>query len=259
MAEVDPAVLLDFAIETAWEAGTFTLSHFQTGVDVEVKEDASPVTIADRGAEELMAQRISSMFPDDAILGEEFGERPGSTGRRWILDPIDGTKSFVHGVPLYGTMIGIEVEGEPTVGVVYMPGLDEMYSAATGLGARWNGRPASVSRTDRMDSALVAFTDWDMARTPGKAQGFQRLVGDAAYSRGWSDCYAHLLVATGRAEVGLDQRMSVWDCAALAPIVREAGGSFTDWKGTSTIHGGEAVSTNGALFEDVMERIRGDA
>lgn len=255
MSDVALSELLAFAAETTWEAGRFTLTHFQTGVSFETKADASPVTVADRGAEEMMAARIQSKYPDDAVLGEEFGEREGSTGRRWILDPIDGTKSFVHGVPLYGVMIGVEVDGEPAVGVVYMPGLDEMYAAATGLGATWNGRPARVSATGVLSESLVTYTDWDMAGYENKVDGFKRLLGEVAYSRGWSDCYAHLLVATGRAEVALDQRMSVWDSAALAPIVREAGGTFTDWKGISTIHGGEAVSTNGVLFDDVMARI----
>ena len=255
MADDSLSELLVFAKETAWDAGRFTLSYFQTGVEVELKADSSPVTAADRGAEERMVARIRSRYPEDAILGEEFGDRPGTSGRRWIVDPIDGTKSFVHGVPLYGVMIGIEVDDNPAVGVVYMPALDEMYAAATGLGCEWNGRPARVSAVDGLDNALVAFTDWDMSGYGSKAGRFRALVDGVAYSRGWGDCYAHLLVATGRAEVAVDQRMNVWDCAALAPIVREAGGTFTDWKGISTIRGDDAVSTNGVLFEDVMERI----
>ena len=253
----DPSLrdILDFAVGAAWQAGRITLRHFQTGVAVERKADDSPVTAADRGVEQALREMIQERFPGDAILGEEQGEQTGSTSRRWIIDPIDGTKSFVHGVPLYGVMIGVEVDGVPSAGVVYLPALDEMVAAAVGLGCTWNGRPARVSDVSDLTQAVLLCTDFESLEEHGRADAYRNLRKDVTFARGWGDCYGHILVATGRAEIMLDPVMNVWDSAALPPIIEEAGGTFTDWKGERTIWGEEAVSTNGALFDAVMDRI----
>lgn len=246
--------LLDFAIDAAWQAGRLTLAHYQTGVAVERKPDRSAVTIADREGEKLLRRLIESRFPDHAIVGEELGDDSRDASHRWILDPIDGTNSFVRGVPFYGVMVALEISGDPVVGVTYFPAVDEMVAAAQGLGCRWNGRPAAVSGVTSLGDACVAFTD---ARQLSKRLGpdWAGLLTDSALERGWGDCYGHCLVATGRADVMVDPRMHQWDCAALVPIVREAGGRFTDWKGRVTIHGGDAVSTNGALHDEVIRRL----
>ncbi len=250
---------LEFAAETAWQAGRLTLGYFQTGVQPEFKEDQSPVTAADRRAEELIRGRIEAAFPDHAIVGEEYGEEGTSeASHRWIVDPIDGTTSFVHGVPLYAVLIGLEVEGEMQVGVAYYPALGEMLSAATGEGCWWNGRPARVSSVDRLADALVAFTDAAAFATFGRAAAWKRFRRSGATVRGWSDAYGHLLVATGRADVMLDPIMNAWDCAPFAPILREAGGYFGDWQGNSTIYGQEALSTNGKLLPQALALINGD-
>ena len=251
--------LLDFAIDAAWKAGRFAMAHFQTGVAVDWKEDASPVTLADRGAEKLLRDLIERRFPHHAVLGEEMGEdRDKDSDHLWILDPVDGTQSFIAGVPLWGVLVGLEISGEMVVGVAHFPALSEMVAAGRGLGCRWNGRPARVSSVSRLEDALLAYTNsTDMDRW-GKGEFFGLLEGVTRLQRGWGDCYGHCLVATGRAEIMLDPIMSLWDCAALLPILEEAGGTFTDWKGEPTIRGNEAVSTNGALFEKVMERIKGD-
>jgi len=249
--------LLEFAVDAAWEAGRITLAHFQTALTVEHKPDRSPVTIADRHAEEKLRTLIRQRYPHDAICGEEFGETEGSSGYRWILDPIDGTKSFVRGVPLYGVMVGVEAEGQPLAGVVNLPALGEMVYAARGLGCFWNGRRTRVSPVDRLDQALLAMTNPAAFAPAGKDAAYQKLCAATQVQRGWGDCYGHILVATGRAEVMLDPVMNVWDCAALQPIVEEAGGTFTDWKGQPTIYGGDAISTNGRLFEQVMSLVRG--
>jgi histidinol-phosphatase len=188
-------------------------------------------------------------------VGEEHEDKEGTTGRRWIVDPIDGTKSFIHGVPLYGVLIGVEVDDEPEVGVVHFPALNEMISAAKGLGCTWNGRPARVSDVSRLEDATVILTD--SFRVYGRGEEIDRILSKAKLVRGWGDCYGYALVATGRAEVMLDPIMSVWDCAALAPIMEEAGGTFTTWSGEATIWGEEAVGTNGVLFDTVMGLIRG--
>lgn len=249
---------LDFAVDAAWQAGQLTLAHFQTGVAVEQKADESPVTVADRGAEELLRRLIESRFPDHAIVGEEFGEADRDSTYRWIIDPIDGTQSFVQGVPLYGVLIGLEIDGEMVVGVAHFPGLGEMVAAAKGQGCRWNGRLARVSEVSRLDQALLVFTDPVSFAPYGRTKAWDRLREVTHTQRGWGDCYGHCLVATGRAEVMLDPIMSVWDCAALLPILQEAGGTFTDWKGQATIYSEEALSTNGVLFDQVMEIVTGE-
>ncbi len=247
---------LDFAIDAAWQAGQLTLAHFQTGVAVEQKADESPVTIADRGAEQLLRRLIESRFPGHAIVGEEYGETDRDSSYRWIIDPIDGTRSFIRGVPLYGVLIGLEVAGESIVGAVHFPGLGEMVAAAESHGCWWNGRPARVSGVSRLDQALVTYTDCAGFADHGRSQAWARLQTASHTQRGWGDCYGHCLVATGRAEVMLDPILSAWDCAALVPILSEAGGTFTDWNGEVTIYSGHGLSTNGVLFEQVMKIIR---
>jgi histidinol phosphatase-like enzyme (inositol monophosphatase family) len=250
--------LLDFAIQAAWQAGQLTLAHFQTGVAVELKVDESPVTAADRGAEQLLRRLIEARFPDHAIYGEEFGQTDRDSSHRWIIDPIDGTRTFIRDVPLYGVLIGLEIAGDVAVGVAHFPGLGEMLAAGRGLGCRWNGRPARVSRVDRLDRALVCYTDCTGFAQYGRAGAWERLQRAGCTLRGWGDCYGHCLVATGRAEVMLDPVVSPWDCAALVPILLEAGGTFTDWTGATTIYGGDAVSTNGALYNEVLAVIQAD-
>jgi len=244
--------LLDFAAEIAWQAGRITLRHYQTGVAVEAKADESPVTVADREAENLLRDLIQKAFPEDGIIGEEWGEIPGRSGRRWIVDPIDGTKSFIHGVPLYATLVGLEVDGACVVGAANFPALNEMVCAAKGSGCFWNGRRARVSGVSRMSDALLMTTDAPNIVLAGYGPGYDRASAAARLRRGWGDAYGHAMVATGRAEVMLDPFMEVWDCAALVPIVLEAGGTFTDWKGNPTARGGSAISTNGKVYEEVM-------
>lgn len=246
--------LRDFAAELAWQAGKLTLRYFQTGLTPEIKADQSPVTVADRAAERLMREMIEARYPGHSILGEEEGEtRPGAD-YRWILDPIDGTKSFVRGAPLYGVLVGLERAGEPVVGAIYIPPLDELLLAARGQGCLWNGRRAHVSRT-KLSDALLLCSDAASMAPRGRAAAYARLVAATKMQRTWGDAYGYALVATGRAELMLDPIMSVWDCAALLPIVSEAGGSFTDWQGTPTIHAGEAVATNGLILADVLALI----
>jgi len=254
---VPTRVFLDFALDAAWQAGQLTLAHFQTGVAVEQKTDDSPVTVADRGAEQLLRRLIQKRFPQHAIFGEEFGQTDRDSPYRWIVDPIDGTRSFIRGVPLYGVLVALEIAGEMVVGVAHFPALKETVAAAQGEGCRWNGRPAHVSEVSRLDQALVVYTDCGSFAPYGRAEAWARLQAATHTQRGWGDCYGHCLVATGRAEIMLDPIMSPWDCAALLPILQEAGGTFTDWDGTPTIYGGNALSTNGALFDQVMEMVRG--
>jgi histidinol phosphatase-like enzyme (inositol monophosphatase family) len=253
------------SVTIAREAGALTLDWFGSErLGVETKADGSPVTRADRAAEQLLVERIRTWFPDDGILGEESGETRGSSGRRWILDPIDGTKSFVHGVPLYGTLVALEVNGQAVVGAVCLPALREAVFAARGVGAFWTRDfgpnettvPARVSAVDRLDQAMLCTTSARGLERSGRTALHERLRGRVASERGWSDCYGHVLVATGRAEIMLDPIMEVWDCAALQPIVEEAGGRFTDFSGAPTHLGGSAISTNLALADEVRALAR---
>lgn len=248
--------LLDFANEIARNAGAITNRHFKGSFVAERKADNSFVTVADREAEKYLRANIEKAFPDDAILGEEEGEKPGRSGRRWILDPIDGTYSFVHGVPLYGVLVGLEVDGQMVLGVVNLPALDELISAASGVGCTWNGMATQVSATASLADALLLSTDFGTCEPHGFGRAAELLQRQVHARRTWGDAYGHVLVATGRADVMLDPIMNAWDCAPLLPIVEEAGGTFTNWQGQRTIFGGNAISTNGKLFDSVMSVIR---
>ena len=248
---------LEFAVELARGAGEITLRYFRRTPETTTKTDGSYVTIADREAEAYIRTQIAQHFPDDGILGEEEGESHGRSGRRWIVDPIDGTFAFVHGVPFYGVLIGLEIDGEMSVGVINIPALGEIVSAATGMGCFLNGEAASVSQTARLEDALLLCTDFSACARYGFGEACERLQSRARTSRTWGDCYGYVLVATGRADVMLDPVMNLWDCAALLPIMEEAGGTFTDWHGVGTIAGGNSIATNGLLFDEVMGLVSG--
>jgi histidinol phosphatase-like enzyme (inositol monophosphatase family) len=253
---------LELAVEAAKEAGRITLKYFRRDdLVVERKQDDSPVTAADRQAEEHLRKRISQTFPDDGILGEEFPERAGTSGYRWILDPIDGTKSFIHGVPLYGTLVGVEQAGESVVGVILIPALEECVYAARGQGAWYqsgDGKPkrARVSDCANLADGLFLTSEVTSFEAIGRRDVFDRLQASTRLTRTWGDCYGYLMVATGRAELMVDPVVEVWDTAALLPVVEEAGGRFTDWQGQRTIHSGQAIATNGRILGEVLEIVQ---
>lgn len=248
---------LNFAIDAAWQAGRLTLQYFQAAFAVEWKGDQSPVTIADQGAERLLRTLIQERFPYHAIVGEEFGaEHNADAPFRWILDPIDGTRSFIRGVPLYAVLVGLEIEGEMAVGVANFPALNELVAGATGLGATWNGRPCRTSSVKTVRDSVVAYTDSRGFGKYGKGERWAKVATIAQTQRGWGDAYGHCLVATGRVEAMFDPIMSVWDCAALLPILQESGGTFTDWQGNTTAYGREAISTNGHVLDEILELVK---
>ena len=249
---------LEFAIETAYLAGKLTLGYFQTGVRPDFKADDTPVTVADRKAEEVVRSRIEERYPRHAIVGEEYGmtEIEGAS-HRWFVDPIDGTKAFTRGVPLYAVLIGLEIEGTVDVGVAYFPALDEMIAAARDDGCWWNGRRARVSSVPRLARGVVAFSDAASFASYGRSAAWERIKQATYHRAGLGDAYGYLLVATGRAELMLDPIMSVWDCGPFPPILEEAGGYFGDWQGNPTIHGGEAMATTQQLLPEVLSLILG--
>jgi histidinol-phosphatase len=250
----DLSQYLEFACDTAWAAGRSTLAHFQTRLTVERKTDESPVTIADRSAEQLIRERIADSYPDHSILGEEFGGARSESRYRWVVDPIDGTQTFIRGVPLYGVLIALEVDDVPVVGVAHFPALGELIAAATGAGCWWNGRRARVSNITELAEAAVGYSD-GRALTERIRDRWYALQQATRIQRGWGDCYGHCLVATGRLDVMLDPITNPWDCCALIPILLEAGGRFSDWTGLTRTDGGDAFSTNGHLHEAVRQAL----
>jgi histidinol phosphatase-like enzyme (inositol monophosphatase family) len=261
MDEAELREILDFAVDTATQAGNLTLQYFNTGVSYEMKADDTPVTVADRRAEELLRRRIEQAFPGHGIVGEEFGEKVGREPGRWILDPIDGTFSFICGVPLYSVLVGFEWRGEMLAGVIHAPALAETVYAARGSGCTWErraeeSRPARVSDVRELSRARLLHGGPKLLHRHGKLEAFNRLRERVYAERGWCDAHAHALIATGRAEIMLDPVLAIWDTAALLPVLTEAGGTLTDWSGNATHTAPEAIATNGHLFEQVMAEIR---
>jgi len=261
LANVDREVRqrLELALEAARAAGGVTLQFFQGDqLGTMSKDDGSPVTEADKGAERVLREAIHEAFPDDAILGEEYGEAAGDSGYRWILDPIDGTVSFVHGVPQYGTLVGVYRGDTPIAGVVHMPALSETVYAAKDGGAWWipgpgqDARPALLSDTRQLAEAMLVTTAFEYFEQAGIPEAFARLSGACKHVRGWSDCYAHVLLASGRCDAVVEPVIRPWDISPMACILGELGGHLTDWQGTPRIDGGHAIATNAHLKDAVL-------
>ncbi len=250
---------LEFATDLAYRAGQITLGYFRAGVRPDYKADDTPVTAADRAAETFIRSELEKKFPDHAILGEEFGETGEQTGSmRWIIDPIDGTKSFMRGIPLYAVLIGLEVEGVIRVGAAYYPGTDEMLCAAEGEGAWCNGRRAHVSEVSTLERAWVCFTSVRNMSRYRREEAWDRINTRAYVSRGWSDAYGYLAVATGRAEVMLDPIMAIWDCGPFPVILKEAGGYFGSWDGRDGHLFNEALACNSVLLPEILRLIKSE-
>lgn len=244
---------VNLAVSCAYDAGRLTLGYFQRGIEADFKADDSPVTVADKQAEALIRQRIEAAYPHHAIIGEEFGASNADASHRWFVDPIDGTKSFVRGVPLYAVLIGLEIDGRVEAGAVYFPALGDMLHAASGQGCFWNGRQVRVMDTEDMARAVVSFTDAASFQAYGREAAWQRVMKSSYYRVGWSDAYGHALVASGRLELMLDPVMNPWDCGPFPVLLREAGGFFGSWTGEEGLFAGEAISTTKTLLPQVLE------
>lgn len=242
--------LLQAVRECADLAGAVALGHYRKNVAVERKGDGSPVTVADRGAEEAVRAWLHEHFPADGVLGEEFGEHAGTSGRRWVVDPIDGTKSFVRGVPLWGSLVAV-LEGEHVLaGAASFPALGETIAASAGCGCWHNGSRARVSAVAALRDATVLISDERIFPSRDGRERWEQLAAGAAVTRSWGDAFGYLMVATGRAEVMVDAIVNAWDIACFLPIVEEAGGVFTSLAGAVTAFGGNSIATNAALAAD---------
>ncbi len=247
--------LLGAVTELAEAAAATAMQWFGGTVAVDTKADGSPVTVADRTTEEFARAWISERFPEDGVFGEEFPPLRPEAKRRWIVDPIDGTKAFVRGVPLWGTLVAV-CEGETVLaGAACFPAVRETVSAAPGAGCWFNGVRARVSSVSTLDQATALVTDSRFPEHAERGARWHALAADCDVVRTWGDCYGYLLVATGRAEVMVDDIVNPWDAAALQPIIQEAGGVFSDWRGRHTAFGGDLMATNAALSDVVRARL----
>lgn len=249
---------LALAREMADRADEISMRLFRSDLEVREKPDRSPVTEADLAIEAMIRESVRACFPDDAVLGEEGGLQ-GEGSRRWIVDPIDGTRNFADGVQVWATLIALAIDERPVLGVVSAPGLGERYEAVEGSGATLNGEAIHVSRADRIPRSFVLFaevTDW---LDGPHAKGFGSLIREARRARGLGDFWGHMLVARGAADVMLEPELATWDWAALEVVVREAGGRITTIEGEPLRNGGSVVSTNGTLHDEILARVRADA
>lgn len=250
-----PALLLEAVSDVARVAGSVALRHFKTGLTVDTKGDGSPVTIADRSAEHEAREWIAARFPGDAVLGEEYGFTGDTRRRRWFIDPIDGTKTFVRGVPLWGTMIAVAQDDLVIAGAIYCPAVEELVVAAIGCGCWWNGVRCEVSTVSALADATILVTDARFPYNAHRAERWQALGAQVAVARTWGDCYGYVQVATGRAELMVDDKLSPWDAASLIPIIREAGGVYTDWHGGHDVDGGDGVASNAVLSRALRDAL----
>jgi len=246
-----------FAEELAHESGKLIMGYFGRRLDVHRKADRTPVTVADREAEALLRRRIGQRYPEHQVMGEEEGlSGPPQADLRWVLDPIDGTKTFIHGVPLFGTLIALLHEGEPVLGVIHLPATGELCVGARGRPTRVNGAPCRVTATAALGEATMVVTSFTDLIRRGYGPAVRRLPERLGLVRSWGDCYGHFLVAAGRADIMFDPILSPWDIAALRPCVEGAGGRLTDREGRTLPLGESALSTNGLLHDEVLALLR---
>jgi histidinol-phosphatase len=244
------------AVDAARKAGDLARAYYETTFSVEHKADTSPVTIADKQAEELIRFMVSQAFPNDGFLGEEYGDQPGTSGYRWIIDPIDGTKSFIRHIPIWATLIGLEYQGEQIGGVAYIPVMGMTYRALRGDGAYMNERKIHVSDTAALADSLLCYSSINWFTKAGRERAFLELANRTARQRGFGDFYGFVLVAEGAADVMVEHGVNPWDVAAMKAIVEEAGGRFTDWDDNPTIQRPDVIASNGKVHAETLAILR---
>jgi histidinol phosphatase-like enzyme (inositol monophosphatase family) len=249
------STLLQAVSELAKLTGLAALQHFRPGIASDTKTDGTPVTEADRRAEQTAREWLARRFPSDGVVGEEFGAVRAEARRRWLIDPIDGTKSFVKHVPLWGTLIAVVEGTEVLAGAAFFHAVEELVAAAQGMGCWRNGTRCRVSPINALASATVITTDTRFPGHPSRRERWNVLANSAALSRTWGDCYGYMMVATGRAEVMVDSVVSDWDAACMQPIILEAGGVLTDFAGEHTPFNGSLIATNAALADSVRNTL----
>jgi histidinol-phosphatase len=245
------------AVAVAQKAGQLALSYFDQGLAVEWKADRSPVTLADREAERQLRSALLAAFPNDGFLGEESGEQIGSSGYRWIIDPIDGTRSFVRNIPIWATLVGLEYNGDPIAGVCEMPAMKQTFRALRGDGAYRDNRRIRVSDVTSLSESMMFYSSVSWFVKAGKRDEFLNLAMRTQRQRGFGDFYGHVLVAQGSGEIMIEHGVHAWDVAALLPIVEEAGGRFTNWSDERTILSRDVIASNGRLHAPTLSILAG--
>ncbi len=246
--------LLESAIDIAERAGSVALSYFRQKILIEMKENMTPVTVADKKTEEFIRNEIAQRYSEHGILGEEFENSGLDREFVWTIDPIDGTRSFIRGIPLWGTLLGLLHRGEPVLGVMVLPAINETYSAAHGLGAFCNGVPIHASPVHKLESAVVSMGDVNCFESSGRQALLKKLQERAELCRGYTDCFGHSLVFRGAVDVMVDPLVSIWDVAPLAVIAKESGGDYFDLEtGQSTIRGKSFVTCNSMLKQQLLD------
>jgi histidinol-phosphatase len=246
----------EVAVEAAQQAGQVALRYFDADLTVEWKKDLSPVTVADREAESLLRTRLLGTFPHDGFLGEESGDTPGGSGYRWIVDPVDGTRNFVRGIPIWATLVALEYQGEPILGVANVPAMKQTYRAIRGDGAYRDNRRLSVSKIASLAESIMFYSSISWFIKAGRQEVFLDLAARTQLQRGFGDFYGFLLVAQGSGELMIEHGVHVWDIAAMKPIIEEAGGRLTDWDGQPNIHRPDVIASNGLLHDEVLRLLR---
>lgn len=254
---LDTDALLRFAHHLADLADAITLPAFRSGPAVETKADGTPVTAADRAVEAALRAAIRDAYPDHAVLGEEHGRDGAEDAPTWVIDPIDATRNFSRGIPVFATLIALLVEGAPVVGVVSAPALGSRWDGVAGGGARVDGRPIRVSDTRRLSDAHVSFGGLRYLLDRGLGDAVLTLGSRTARQRGFGDFWQHCLVASGGLDAAVEADVAVWDLAAVQVIVEAAGGRFTSFEGEATPWGGSAVASNGYLHDALLELLAG--
>ncbi len=243
---------LNAAIEIAEKASKVAVSYFRQALLIEMKENQTPVTIADKKTEETIRMDLKELFPDHGIVGEELGSQPTASEYLWTIDPIDGTRSFIRGIPLFGTLMALLRKGKPVVGVMVLPVLEETYFAAEGMGTFCNGTRLHVSTTKSLGSALVSCGDINCFEDSGRVDYLDKLQKNAGIVRGYTDCFGHSLVLRGAVDAMVDPVVWVWDVAPLAVLVSEAGGDYFTLDGERTHMGKSFVSATPALKKELV-------
>ncbi|MDH5717245.1 MAG: histidinol-phosphatase [Spirochaetia bacterium] len=225
--------------------------YFKTQISVEIKKDNSPVTIADKKAEEEIRKQIEKQFPDHGIIGEEFGTSNTNAEYQWIIDPIDGTKSFIAGIPLFGTLIALTKNKIPVLGAIHMPLLDEL---AIGDNKKTfiNDKPVQISNTSKLEESVLLYTNLIDIERHQNLNNFLNLCRRVNYSRTWGDCCGYYLLTKGKADVMIDPIMSVWDITALIPVIQGAGGIITDYQGNTPVEAKSIVAASKNLHENII-------
>lgn len=265
---------LQVALDATFDAGKAIAEYyFGMGIDVVWKGDGSPVTQADERAEKILRERLMAIFPDDAVIGEEHEDEEGTSGFKWIIDPLDGTEAFIRKIPIFGTLVGLEFEGKMVAGVVFMPAQREFAWASQGHGCWWvqdttgaydietlkeRAIRSQVSPQSDLSKAMISTTGQGAFHRAGQVGAFLRLRDATRKDRGFGHCWSHLLVATGRMDISIEPKIKEWDIAPFAALLSEAGGKLTDFKGKETVYSGNVLCSNGALHDAAIKALKGD-